>query len=51
MELIPKGYADAGSISLYYATRTLLLAKTHAFVEYIIAAFKQNKFASGSQGV
>lgn len=44
VRLVPKWYADAGPISLYYATRTLLPAKTRAFVEHVIEKFKRNRF-------
>ena len=33
--LLPRWYADAGAISLYYAHRTLMPAKTRAFVDYV----------------
>jgi DNA-binding transcriptional LysR family regulator len=35
IRLLPYWYADAGPISLYYANRTLLPAKTRAFVDFI----------------
>lgn len=43
--VLPDWYADAGSISLYYASRTLLPARTRAFAEYITESFKQRKLA------
>lgn len=51
--LVPKWYADAGSIQLYYASRKLLPAKTRVFVEYVADAFKRDRIAqrfAGSTG-
>ena len=52
VRLLPEWYADAGSISLYYASRTLLPARTRAFVDWIVDAFKERRlgerFAGGS---
>jgi DNA-binding transcriptional LysR family regulator len=45
VRLLPQWYADAGPISLYYATRTLLPAKTRAFVDFIVEAFRRERYA------
>ncbi|MFB8831933.1 LysR family transcriptional regulator [Azotobacter sp. CWF10] len=53
VRLIPKWYADAGPISLYYASRTLLPAKTRVFVDYVLEAFRTRRLAerfAGSMG-
>lgn len=50
VRLVPKWYADAGSISLYYASRTLMPAKTRAFVDYVIEVFEELKLASRFAG-
>jgi hypothetical protein len=39
LRLIPQWYSDAGPISIYYATRTLLPAKTRVFV-FVVEAFR-----------
>lgn len=50
VRLVPKWYADAGPISLYYATRALLPAKTRVFVEHVIDAFKRERLAERFAG-
>lgn len=45
VRVLPDWYADAGSISIYYASRTLLPAKTRAFAEFVVEAFRQRKLA------
>lgn len=53
VRLVPKWYADAGPISLYYASRTLLPAKTRVFVDYVLEAFRTRRLAerfAGSMG-
>ena len=50
VRLIPRWYADAGSISLYYANRTLLPAKTRTFIDFISEAFKRERLAERFAG-
>lgn len=50
VRLIPRWYADAGSISLYYASRTLLPGKTRAFVDFVADAFKRERLAERFAG-
>jgi DNA-binding transcriptional LysR family regulator len=50
VRVLPRWYADAGSISLYYASRTLLPAKTRAFVDFIAEAFKRDRLAERLAG-
>jgi DNA-binding transcriptional LysR family regulator len=50
VRLVPKWYADAGPISLYYATRALLPAKTRVFAEHVIDAFKRERLAERFAG-
>lgn len=38
-ELARRWYSDAGAISIYYASRTLLPAKTRAFIDWIVESF------------
>ena len=40
LQLLPGWYSDAGPISLYYAAQKLLPAKTRAFVDFLVAAFR-----------
>jgi DNA-binding transcriptional LysR family regulator len=35
VRVLPDWYADTGTISLYYAERALLLAKTRAFADIV----------------
>ena len=50
VRLIPQWYADAGPISLYYANRTLLPAKTRVFLDYIVEAFQREHLAERFAG-
>jgi DNA-binding transcriptional LysR family regulator len=43
IRLLPDWYADAGAISLYYATRTLMSAKTRVFVDLVVDTFKTER--------
>ena len=54
VRLLPRWYADAGAISLYYPTRTLIPTKTRVFIEYVVKAFRQMQMAerlAGSLGI
>jgi DNA-binding transcriptional LysR family regulator len=48
--LIPAWYCDAGPISIYYATRTLLPAKTRVFVDFVVEAFRRERLAERFAG-
>jgi DNA-binding transcriptional LysR family regulator len=39
VRLLPDWHADAGPISLYYPSRTLMPAKTRVFIDYLVEAF------------
>lgn len=48
--VLPRWYADAGAISLYYASRTLLPAKTRAFIDFVAEAFRRERLAERFAG-
>jgi DNA-binding transcriptional LysR family regulator len=50
VRLVPQWYADAGPISVYYATRTLLPAKTRVFVDFVAEAFRRDRLAERFAG-
>lgn len=50
VRLVPQWYADGGTISIYYATRTLLPAKTRVFVDFVAAAFQRQRLAERFAG-
>jgi DNA-binding transcriptional LysR family regulator len=50
MRLVPQRYADAGPISIYYASRTLMPAKTRVFVDFVVEAFRRQRFAERFAG-
>lgn len=50
VRLLPQWYSDAGSISLYYANRTLLARKTRVFVDYVVTHFERNRLAERFAG-
>ncbi|WP_423368315.1 LysR substrate-binding domain-containing protein [Burkholderia sp. LMG 32019] len=50
VRLLPRWYVDAGAISIYYATRTLLPAKTRVFVDFVVEAFDRERLAERFAG-
>ena len=50
VRLVPNWYADLGPIAIYYATRTLVPAKTRVFVDFVIDAFKRQHLAERFAG-
>ena len=50
VRLLPRWYADAGAISVYYANRTLLPAKTRVFIDYLTEEFKRTRLAERLAG-
>lgn len=50
VRLAARWYADAGPISLYYANRTLLPAKTRVFVDFVAEAFRRDRLAERFAG-
>jgi hypothetical protein len=47
---MPQWYIDEGPISIYYASRTLLPAKTRVFVDFIVQAFNRDRLAERFAG-
>ncbi|MBO9512593.1 MAG: LysR family transcriptional regulator [Variovorax sp.] len=45
LRLLPEWYGDLGAISIYYASRTLLPAKTRAFVDHVAQGFEDQRLA------
>ncbi|VVO19581.1 LysR family transcriptional regulator [Pseudomonas fluorescens] len=41
VRLLPDWQADAGPISLYYPSRTLMPAKTRVFIDFVVEAFQR----------
>ena len=50
VRLVPQWYADAGPISIYYASRTLMPAKTRVFVDFVVEAFRRQRLAERFAG-
>jgi DNA-binding transcriptional LysR family regulator len=50
VRLLPQWHADAGSISLYYAHRSLLAPKTRAFVDFVVEAFARERLSQRFAG-
>jgi len=50
VRLVPQWYADAGAISIYYASRTLMPAKTRVFVDFVAEAFRRQRLAERFAG-
>jgi DNA-binding transcriptional LysR family regulator len=45
VRLLPDWHADVGAISLYFTGRKMLPAKTRAFVDHVITAFREQNMA------
>ncbi|MFZ6781156.1 LysR family transcriptional regulator [Undibacterium sp. Ji83W] len=43
VRLLPNWYGDVGAISLYFTSQKLLPAKTRAFVDFVVDAFRAQK--------
>ncbi|GJD92198.1 HTH-type transcriptional regulator PgrR [Methylobacterium hispanicum] len=50
VRLLPRWYADAGAISLYFASRANLPPKTRVFVGWVVEAFKTERLAERFAG-
>ncbi|WP_331371616.1 LysR family transcriptional regulator [Sinorhizobium chiapasense] len=50
IRLVPKWYADAGPISVYYGSRTLLPTKTRVFIDFVADHFKRQRLAERFAG-
>ena len=50
LRLVPQWYADGGPISIYYASRTHLPAKTRVFVDFVAEAFRHQRLAERFAG-
>jgi DNA-binding transcriptional LysR family regulator len=50
VRLLPQWYVDEGPISIYYASRTLLPAKTRVFVDFVADAFRRQRLAERFAG-
>ncbi len=50
VRLAPRWFADAGAISIYYASRKLMPAKTKAFVEWVVQSFESQRLAQRFAG-
>jgi DNA-binding transcriptional LysR family regulator len=50
VRLVPQWYSDGGPISIYYASRALLPAKTRVFVDFVVQAFKRERLAERFAG-
>lgn len=45
VRLLPDWHGDIGALSLYFASQKLLPGKTRAFVDFIVAGFREHKLA------
>lgn len=45
VRVLPDWYVDSGMLALYFPARNLLPAKTRAFVDFIVAHFREQKLA------
>lgn len=50
VRLLPGWYADAGQISLYYPSRTLMPAKNRVFIDFLVQAFEHDDVARRFSG-
>jgi DNA-binding transcriptional LysR family regulator len=45
LRVLPDWYVDGGMLALYFPAQSLLPAKTRAFVDFVVAHFRQEKLA------
>ena len=45
VRVLPQWYVDAGAISIYYATRSQMPAKTRVFIDFVVEAFERDQLA------
>ncbi|CAN7477659.1 LysR substrate-binding domain-containing protein [Neorhizobium sp. LjRoot104] len=50
IRLLPDWYADIGPISIYYANKTLLPAKTRVFIDFVVEHFRKERLAERFAG-
>lgn len=50
VRLLPRWYADLGSISLYYGSKAMLPGKTRAFIDHVAEAFQRERLAQRFAG-
>ena len=50
IRLLPRWYADAGALSIYFSSRTLLPAKTRVFIDFMVDAFRRERLAERFAG-
>lgn len=50
LRLLPRWYADAGAISLYYASRAQMPAKTRVFIDTLLDLFRRDRLAERFAG-
>lgn len=50
VRLVPQWYADGGPISIYWASRTMVPAKTRVFVDFVVDAFRRKRLAERFAG-
>jgi DNA-binding transcriptional LysR family regulator len=50
IRLLPRWYADLGTISLYYASKTLMPGKTRVFIDHVADAFRRERLAERFAG-
>ncbi|WP_411881843.1 LysR substrate-binding domain-containing protein [Polaromonas sp. YR568] len=43
VRLLPRWYVDAGAISIYYATRSQMPARTRVFIDFVAEAFERDQ--------
>ena len=46
VRLLPRWFSDVGAVSLYYPGTKLLPAKTRAFVDFTVQAFRDQDLAT-----
>ena len=50
IRIVPQWYADAGPISVYYSSRTLLPLKTRVFIDFVLEASRRENWAERFAG-
>lgn len=51
VRLLPHWYVDAGAISIYYPTRSLMPARSRVFIDFVTEAFERQQLARRFSGL
>jgi DNA-binding transcriptional LysR family regulator len=45
VRILPEWWAEGGTTSIYFSSKTLMPAKTRAFVDFVVERFRRDRLA------